>query len=123
MSLVPQGTAEDASSYQNITSSSANDFTRPGSFPYPVTITLDRHGGDVKKKMVYCYGMDTRERIISSEKKLQLEFRGFGGSWINPAPGVFNTTTTDDNDENSEQGFDGGTGGCSCQWINWILSS
>ncbi|KAL2009469.1 hypothetical protein VTN00DRAFT_5276 [Thermoascus crustaceus] len=123
MSLVPQGTAEDASSYQNITSSSANDFTRPGSFPYPVTITLDRHGGDVKKKMVYCYGMDTRERIIFSEKKLQLEFRGFGGSWINPAPGVFNTTTTDDNDENSEQGFDGGTGGCSCQWINWIISS
>lgn len=124
VSLVPQGTAEDASSYQNLTSSSANDFTRPGSFPYPVTITLDRHGGDVKKKMVYCYGMDTRERIVSSEKKLQLEFRGFGGSWIDPAPGVFNTTATDDKDDgNSEQGFDGGTGGCSCQWINWVLSS
>ncbi|KAL9027657.1 MAG: hypothetical protein Q9180_007294, partial [Flavoplaca navasiana] len=40
---------------KNLTSSSANNFTRPGSFPYPVSITLDRHGGDIKKKMVYCY--------------------------------------------------------------------
>ncbi|KAL1998308.1 hypothetical protein VTN02DRAFT_6428 [Thermoascus thermophilus] len=124
VSLAPQGTADDASSYQNLTSSSANDFTRPGSFPYPVTITLDRHGGDVTKKMVYCYGMDTRERIVPSEKKLQVEFRGFGGTWIDPAPGVFNITATDDTDGGgSEQGFDGGSGGCSCQWINWVLLS
>ncbi|KAH0556328.1 hypothetical protein GP486_005743, partial [Trichoglossum hirsutum] len=27
----------------------------PGSFPYPVTITIDRHGGDASRKMVYCY--------------------------------------------------------------------
>lgn len=123
-----------SSSIQNATSSSsANDFTRPGSFPYPVTITMDRHGGNVKKKMVYCYGMDTRERINATEKKLQLEFRGFGGTLINPAPGIFNITTTDDsnNDDtddaesssNKDFGFDGGTGGCSCRWVNWVYSS
>ncbi|KAL9607888.1 MAG: hypothetical protein Q9167_007241, partial [Letrouitia subvulpina] len=59
----------------NLTSSSANTFTRPGSFPYPVTITLDRHGGDIAKKMVYCYGLDQQERYRREEKKIQLEDR------------------------------------------------
>ncbi|KAL1874595.1 hypothetical protein Plec18167_005827 [Paecilomyces lecythidis] len=111
--------ATDSGDAQNVTSSSANDFTRPGSFPYPVTITLDRHGGNAKEKMVYCYGMDDRERIISTEKRLQLEFRGFGGTLINPAPGIFNITNESDSDSNLV-GIDGGTGGCSCQWRNWI---
>ncbi|KAJ9361325.1 hypothetical protein C8Q69DRAFT_498105 [Paecilomyces variotii] len=110
--------ATDSGDAQNVTSSSADDFTRPGSFPYPVTITLDRHGGNTKEKMVYCYGMDDRERIIPTDKKLQLEFRGFGGTLINPAPGIFNITN--DSDSDSLVGIDGGTGGCSCQWRNWI---
>ncbi|KAI9878427.1 MAG: hypothetical protein M1830_000910 [Pleopsidium flavum] len=62
----------------NSTTTSANDFNRPGSFPYPVTITLDRHGGDITKKMIYCYGVDDGEKIIVSAKKLQFEDRGFG---------------------------------------------
>ncbi|KAL4874058.1 hypothetical protein BDV12DRAFT_1621 [Aspergillus spectabilis] len=76
-------------------SSSATDFTRPGSFPYPVTITLDRHGGNPSRKLVYCYGMEADMHVNGTEKKLQLENRGFGGKVVNPAPGIFNLTSTD----------------------------
>ena len=105
----------------NTTSSSANDFTVPGSFPYPVSITLDRHGGDAKKKMVYCYGMDANQRIISTDVKIQLEDKSAGGQLINPAPGIFNTTGSGQTTSVFE--VDGGTGGCSCEWINWISVS
>ena len=52
-------TASASSSSSNSTDSnaSANDYTQPGSFPYPVTVTLDRHGGDPTLKMIYCYGV------------------------------------------------------------------
>ncbi|MCJ1399176.1 hypothetical protein MMC11_002378 [Xylographa trunciseda] len=102
----------------NASSSSANDFSRPGSFPYPVSITLDRHGGDIDSKMVYCYGMDDSEHIIADEKKFVLEDRGFGGLLVNPTEGVFgnvNVTFA----QGGPGGIDGGTGGCSCQWRNW----
>ena len=101
-----------------LTSSSANDFARPGSFPYPVSITLDRHGGDIKSKMVYCYGMDDRERIVSSEKKLQLEDRAFGGQLVNPALGPFGDVNVTMR-QGGPGGIDGGSGGCTCKWQNW----
>ena len=103
----------------SLNSSSANDFTQPGSFPYPVTITLDRHGGDISTKMIYCYGMDASEKIISSEKKVQLEARGVGGKLANPALGPFgdvNVTTA----QGGPGGIDGGSGGCRCLWQNWM---
>ncbi|GFF79542.1 hypothetical protein IFM53868_02625 [Aspergillus udagawae] len=103
-------------------SSSATDFVRPGSFPYPVTITVDRHGGVAKEKMVYCYAMEENQRVNSTEKKLQVEDRGFGGKLVNPAPGIFNLTSSSDADSKLD-GVDGGTGGCSCQWVNWISTS
>ncbi|TQB70147.1 hypothetical protein MPDQ_000925 [Monascus purpureus] len=103
-------------------SSSANNFTRPGSFPYPVTITLDRHGGMAKKKLVYCYGVDSDQHINSTEKKIQIENRGFGGYLINQAPGIFNLSTTATADT-FWGGVDGGTGGCKCQWTNWVSTS
>ncbi|EER28759.1 hypothetical protein CPC735_040230 [Coccidioides posadasii C735 delta SOWgp] len=91
----------------------ATDFSRPGTFPYPITIKLDRHGGDAKKKMVYCYGMNERSQIELNERKLQLEFRGFGGTLIKPAGGIFNLTDSDRKDKRDEswQPVDGGTGG------------
>ncbi|KAI9752955.1 MAG: hypothetical protein M1835_001056, partial [Candelina submexicana] len=49
-------TPKDIKEAKNTTILSANDFSRPGSFPYPVSIVLDRHGGALKEKMVYCYG-------------------------------------------------------------------
>ncbi|KAI4161587.1 MAG: hypothetical protein LQ342_004728 [Letrouitia transgressa] len=102
----------------NLTSSSANMFTRPGSFPYPVTITLDRHGGDIAKKMVYCYGLDQQERYRREEKKIQLEDRGAGGKLVNPALGPFRDVKIS-GDEGGPGGIDGGSGGCGCRWQNF----
>lgn len=102
----------------NLTDSSANDFQPPGSFPYPVTITLDRHGGDIYSKMIYCYGIDDEEKPISSQQKLELEDRSFGGKLVNPTLGPFrkvNVTLAD----GGPGGIDGGSGGCGCQWKNF----
>jgi hypothetical protein len=103
----------------NSDKSSATDFTRPGSFPYPVSVTLDRHGGDASKKGVYCYGMDGQQRIVVSEKKLVAELREAGGTLINAASGFFSKPAGDDGFDAKAGGIDGGTGGCGCQWRNW----
>ena len=102
----------------NASTSSANDFVRPGSFPYPVTIKLDRHGGDITKKMIYCYGLDKSEHIIPDAKKIQLEDRAFGGALVNPALGVFGHVNTS-LAQGGPGGIDGGVGGCGCEWRNW----
>ena len=102
----------------NLTASSANDFQAPGSFPYPVTIKLDRHGGDINSKMIYCYGIDDEEKPISDQKKIELEDRSFGGTLVNPTQGPFghvNVTLAD----GGPGGIDGGSGGCECQWKNF----
>ena len=102
----------------SLSSSSANDFTQPGSFPYPVTITLDRHGGDITKKSIYCYGLDNREHYDTSERQFQIEDRGVDGQLVNPASGPFgnvNVTTA----EGGPGGIDGGSGGCLCRWQNY----
>ncbi|KAL8806618.1 MAG: hypothetical protein Q9182_001266 [Xanthomendoza sp. 2 TL-2023] len=103
---------------QNLTGSSANNFSRPGSFPYPVSITLDRHGGDIKKKMIYCYGLDEQQRVISDQKQIQLEDRAFGGSLVNPAQGPFGEVKVS-GDDGGPGGIDGGNGGCGCRWENF----
>jgi hypothetical protein len=92
----------------------ATDFTQPGTFPYPITITTDRHGGDPTLKMIYCYDMNSREGIVSGSGAINAENRGFGGTVINPAPSVFSNSS-----DPALGGFDGGTGGCSCQWKNF----
>ncbi|OJD33766.1 uncharacterized protein BKCO1_2700060 [Diplodia corticola] len=110
--------ATSTSSGAASSASSAADFDRPGSFPYPVTITLDRHGGNITEKMIYCYGMDDDGKIIDDSAKLQLENRDFGGTLVNPAQGPFgdvNVTLA----EGGPGGIDGGTGGCGCKWRNW----
>ena len=99
---------------------SATDFSRPGSFPYPTTISLDRHGGNINKKAVYCYGVDSLQVIQENVKGIVAEFRSVDGTLINPAPGLVNGTVTDDSGFDQEAGgIDGGTGGCECQWQNW----
>lgn len=107
-----------SSQTQNATELWANDFTRPGSFPYPVTVTLDRHGGDVAKKLIYCYGIDAREHVLQTRKKVQLENRSVGGVLVNPAQGAFATTKVGKN-EGGPGGVDGGSGGCGCRWKNF----
>lgn len=96
-------------------SQAARNSTQPSVFPYPVTITTDRHGGDPAKKGVYCYELDVREKVVAGSAKVRPEFRGFGGTLINQAPSDFNSA-----DSNASLGgFDGGDSGCSCQWANW----
>ncbi|KAK4905126.1 hypothetical protein LTR66_017836 [Elasticomyces elasticus] len=91
-------------------SSSATDFTQPGSWPYPTTITIDRHGGDAAKKGVYCYGMQ-EGKIVKESKVLIDELRSVGGTIVNQASSSsFNKTLG---------GIDGGSGGCGCNWQNW----
>ena len=114
----PTKSSSPATATSNVTLSSANDFSRPGSFPYPVSITLDRHGGDISKKMIYCYGLDDRARVLSEEKKIQLEDREFGGVLVNPASGPFGNVNVSLSD-GGPGGIDGGTGGCECSWRNW----
>lgn len=102
---------------KNLTSSSANNFVRPGSFPYPVSITLDRHGGALDKKFIFCYGLDNRGHILLEKKKIQLEDRAFGGELVNPAL-AFKSIKVGKK-EGGPGGIDGGSGGCGCQWRNW----
>ena len=90
------------------------DFTQPGSFPYPITITIDRHGGDPTLKMLYCYSMNDQGGLVATSGHINVENRGFGGTLINPAPNLFSNSS-----DPSLGGFDGGTGGCGCQWTNF----
>lgn len=102
------------------TNSSATDFDRPGSFPYPTTISLDRHGGNINKKAVYCYGVDELQVIQENVRTILPELRGVDGELINPAPPLVNGSTDASNDfDQNAGGIDGGTGGCECVWQNW----
>jgi hypothetical protein len=85
---------------------------RPGTFPYPVTVTLDRHGGNAAKKNLYCYEMESDGTIQNKESKkaFQFEDRAFGGNLVNGTQGRPVVTGP----------IDGGTGGCRCQWQNWL---
>ncbi|KAL6234797.1 hypothetical protein BDW75DRAFT_240816 [Aspergillus navahoensis] len=117
--------ANSTSTSPSNSASSATDFTRPGSFPYPISITLDRHGGDVEKKNLYCYGLEENARYNTSAVKLQLEDRAWNGQIVNRAPGIFNlgsaNSTSDEMDQAKDYGgYDGGTGGCMCRWVNWV---
>ncbi|KAL9619556.1 MAG: hypothetical protein Q9160_005832 [Pyrenula sp. 1 TL-2023] len=104
--------------------SSANNFLQPGSLPYPVTITIDRHGGNPESKLLFCYELDDRGKIIG-KGKVQQEFRGVGGQLVNPVPGLFDLSGGKDGDAGDggfdihAGGVDGGSGGCGCQWRNF----
>ena len=97
----------------------AGAFARPGTFPYPISITLDRHGGDTTKKLLYCYGMDESGRILVNEKKATLENKAFGGTIQNPTIGPFQNVTVSPK-LGGPGGIDGGTGGCGCRWENFL---
>lgn len=99
---------------------SAFDFNTPGSFPYPITISLDRHGGAAKYKGVYCYGLDPKDVVVSQQKALIDEDRVFEGIPVNPAKAPF-TAMTGSAGQGGDAfgGIDGGTGGCRCRWQNF----
>ena len=87
--------------------------SRPGDFPYPVTVTLDNHGGDPKHKGIVWYPVDARQDIDSlhlGDENVILYNLGFNGEWINPP------ATAD----LSLGGIDGGIGGCKCEYTNFV---
>ena len=88
----------------------SSQLIRPGTMPYPVTVTLDTHGGDPKQKITWEWPMDDRQKLDTDDAKLLENSMGLGGTWINPR-GTGNPKFG---------GFDGGTGGCKCQWVNWV---
>ncbi|KAF2636093.1 hypothetical protein P280DRAFT_460356 [Massarina eburnea CBS 473.64] len=98
--------------HSSVSNSSEATLARPGTFPYPVTVTLDRHGGDASKKNLYCYNMENDTTIINETKNkfLVAEDRAFGGILANGTNGLTNITTP----------IDGGSGGCGCTWQNWL---
>ncbi|KAI6248699.1 hypothetical protein HI914_02302 [Erysiphe necator] len=87
---------------------------QPGSFPYPITITIDRHGGNPMTKTLYCYKLDKLGGLDADSGYISTEFRGSGGILINPAPTIFTN-----NSDSNIGGFDGGNSGCLCQWSNF----
>ncbi|RKF55737.1 putative glycoprotease family protein [Erysiphe neolycopersici] len=87
---------------------------QPGSFPYPITVTLDRHGGDPVTKTLYCYKLDSVGGLDANSGHINIEFRGSGGVLINPAPTIFTNIS-----DSKMGGYDGGDSGCICQWSNF----
>jgi hypothetical protein len=83
--------------------------TLPGTMPYPVTVTVDVHGGNRNDKATWYYGVDENQRVVTADTQLIVVDRGFGGTLVNDA-----------NDADlSLGGIDGGTGGCKCEWVNY----
>ncbi|KAF3001388.1 hypothetical protein E8E13_006954 [Curvularia kusanoi] len=97
---------------QSSAQSGSSEYKRPGTFPYPVTVTIDRHGGNAAKKNLYCYTMESDGTIKNdaSKRSFQFEDRAFGGNLVSGTQGRFNVTGL----------IDGGSGGCSCKYQNWL---
>lgn len=85
------------------------ELVRPGTMPYPVTITQDTHGG-TKAKVVWDRPIDDRLQVSTKEAQVLFNDIGVAGTWINPR------ATGDP----KFGGFDGGSGGCTCEWVNWV---
>ncbi|KAI3400323.1 hypothetical protein diail_3704 [Diaporthe ilicicola] len=83
----------------------------PGTFPYPVTFGEDTHGGSVDLKATFAYAVEPDQHVNASDATLFTNDVGFGGVLVNPR--------LPDGDL-SWGGVDGGTGGCRCEWVNWV---
>ncbi|KAK3994987.1 hypothetical protein QBC44DRAFT_390739 [Cladorrhinum sp. PSN332] len=84
---------------------SNNNSTQPGTFPFPITITLDTHGGgEPRAKFAFLRRVDERQRILLDDGKFVPNNLNTTGDLVNPG-GSFNP---------SFGGFDGGKGGCKC---------
>jgi len=86
----------------------ANNSTRPGSFPYPVTISEDMHGGNFNQKASFARKVDAHQKILLDDPRLITALMDYGGELINHAA------------DPSFGGVDGGSGGCKCSWTNFM---
>lgn len=94
----------------NLLGGAADNSTRPGTMPYPVTVSVDTHGGDFSKKASFYYGVDDRQHINRTNTKLISNDVGFDSPRINPGFSA----------DLGLGGIDGGTGGCRCSWVNFL---
>merc|ERR1712000_329699 len=85
------------------------ELVRPGTMPYPVTVTLDTHGGDPEEKFVWYWPIDERGQLDQDNPKLLPNDLEFAGTVVNHRKDA----------NESFGGYDGGTGGCRCEWVNW----
>ncbi|KXJ95413.1 hypothetical protein Micbo1qcDRAFT_157337 [Microdochium bolleyi] len=81
----------------------------PGTMPYPVTVTEDMHGGNPTQKIDYYWGLTDSKHVNTTDAKLIVADRGFGGGLVNPLA----------QRDPAVGGIDGGTGGCRCEWVNF----
>ncbi|CAK7227910.1 hypothetical protein SEUCBS140593_006735 [Sporothrix eucalyptigena] len=86
----------------------SSNSTQPGTFPYPITLTEDLHGGDFLEKGVFARAVNAQQQIQVTNATLVLDDLAIGGTLINHGT---NPTFG---------GSDGGTGGCACAWTNFI---
>ncbi|TLD12737.1 uncharacterized protein PgNI_04878 [Pyricularia grisea] len=105
--------SHDALNVQGLSEKETLELRRPGTFPYPITIGEDTHGGDPNKKGTYTFELDDRGRPQRDNDKifLQLNHMDTTTALINPRGKNFNP---------SFGGIDGGTGGCKCAWTNFV---
>jgi hypothetical protein len=89
---------------------SVGNDTRPGSFPYPVAVTVDTHGGDKVHKGTWAYRVNDRQEIDTVDFLFVANNQDVDGVRVNPA----------DAGDASLGGFDGGHGGCECGWRNYV---
>ncbi|KAK3394398.1 hypothetical protein B0H63DRAFT_44988 [Podospora didyma] len=87
-----------------------NNTQQPGTMPYPVTVTLDTHGGIPNLKFTYVRDVDVRQRIVPDSAQVVLNFMNTKDDLINPS-NINNP---------SFGGVDGGTGGCKCAYTNFV---
>ncbi|KAK0703780.1 glycoprotease family-domain-containing protein [Lasiosphaeria miniovina] len=93
--------------------SSAND-TQPGTLPYPVTITLDTHGGDPHLKTSFVRSIDDNHHIVRDARILPNDMT-VNGNLVNPS---FQKVPNP-----SFGGIDGGSGGCKCVYTNFRMQN
>ncbi|VUC28341.1 unnamed protein product [Clonostachys rosea] len=91
------------------TNEDSDSLSRPGTMPYPVTVTLDTHGGNRTEKFVWMWPMDARQKLNTDSPKLMSNNLDYAGTVINHRSGG----------DAALGGFDGGSGGCKCEWKNW----
>lgn len=85
---------------------------RPGTFPFPVTVTLDTHGGELGKKFGFVRPVDERGRIVEGEEGTK-----FVGNDLDTKGDVVNPVNRF---REGFGGMDGGTGGCKCEFRNFV---
>ncbi|KAJ4421971.1 hypothetical protein N0V82_003367 [Gnomoniopsis sp. IMI 355080] len=90
---------------------SSSNTTSPGSFPYPITIGEDTHGGDLQLKQTFAYAVEADQVINTTLATTFVNNIGYGADVVNAAY---------PNGDLSWGGTDGGKGGCRCEWVNWV---